>query len=208
MPRTRKSRSVKKNRKMRKEKKFVGGMLETHGLPQCNILSQFAITDESITNFSREFTVPMDCFINALQIMNVLNEKSANIMRISTLGKTGFQKDQIEVIFIYTFRTNFDFKLTNNFDEWASWIANLLQPGNVVFAGYTGHVFLIGRLANGTIVYIDPQVPTLCDLNDGNCQQYLQGKSSYYLLFNSSEMLTPEQENVVKAYTQHLQMQS
>jgi hypothetical protein len=209
MARTRKIRDIKKNRKIRKIKKIMGGALENNGLPQCTILSQFQITDDNITNFNRTIQAPMDCFINALQIMNILDDKSANIMRISTLGKSGFTKEQIEIIFIYTVGTNFDFKSTNNFIEWATWIKTLLNPGNVVFAGYTGHVFLIGRLLNGTLIYIDPQVNQLCNLEDPECQQYVQaGQDTWFLLFNSQERLTPDQQHLVVAYTNYLQTSS
>ena len=150
----------------------------------------------------------MDCFINALQLMGVLDPLSANIMRVSTLGVTGFTKPQIEIIFSFTFRKNFDFKSTNNFDEWAQWINHYLQPNHVVFAGYSGHVFVIGRMNHGMLVYIDPQVPVFCNLNTPECEALLRGKAEYYLLFNSTEQLTQQQEETIIAYTQHLQQQA
>jgi len=208
MSKTHKLRHNKKIRKNRKIKKFVGGLLEKHGLPDCNILSQFRITDDNIKKFNRQFQVPMDCFINAMELMDVLDTKSANIMRISTLGKTGFTKEQIEIIFMYTFGNNFDFKKTNRFDEWSKWISLYLQPGHIVFAGYTNHVFLIGRLLDNTILYIDPQIPTLCNLDDPACQQYVENKNEWYLLFHSQKVLTEQQVQTVVSYTQSLQMNS
>jgi hypothetical protein len=205
MPKTHKLRNNKKIRKNRNLKKMKGGLLESHGLPQCNKLSQFKISDDNILKFNRHFQVPMDCFINAMEIMNVLDSRTANIMRISTLGKTGFTKEEIELIFIYNFGTNFDFKKTNIYDEWSNWIATYLQPGHIVFAGYTNHVFLIGRLLDNTIVYIDPQIPTFCNLDDPNCSQYVQNKNEWYLLFNSQELLTEEQRQILIKYVEHLQ---
>jgi hypothetical protein len=87
-------------------------------------------------------------------------------------------------------------------------ITNLLKPGNVVFAGYTGHVFLIGRLLNGDIIYIDPQIPTLCNLSNYECEQYLNINNrdmKWYLLFNSQERLTNQQEQLIIEYTNFLQ---
>ena len=205
MAKTRKFREIKKNKK---NKKHTGGMLENNGLPVCNILSQFRITDEAILQFNRTFDAPMDCFINALQIMNVLDTKAANIMRISTLGMIGFNKEQIEIIFIYSYGTNFDFKNTNNYNEWVNMIKQLLKPGNVVFAGYTGHVFLIGRFLNGEIIYIDPSIPVLCSLSNYACEQHLPINKpgfEWFLLFNSQEKLSVQQQKLVIEYTKSLQ---
>ena len=192
--------------KSRKNKKIkTGGLLENYGLPGTTMLSQFAITDANLAQFNRRFTSPMDCFINALQIMGVLDDRSANIMRISTIGRVGFTKEQIEMIFSFTYLTNFDFKSTLDYDEWARWIHTYLTPGNVVFAGYTGHVFLIGRRTDRTIIYIDPQVGQFCNLDTPECQQYVRDKRQWYLLFNSTERLTPEQTGLITASVQHLQ---
>jgi len=207
MPKTHKLRNNKIVRKNRKFKKMKGGLLEEapYKLPECNILSQFYISDDNINNFRRHFQSPMDCFINAMEIMNVVDTKSANIMRISTLGKSGFTKEEIELIFIYSYGKNFDFKKTDNYNEWSNWIAMYLQPSQIVFAGYTGHVFLIGRLLDNTIIYIDPQIQTLCNLNDNKCEQYVQNQKEWYLLFNSLEFLTEKQAQIVIKYVEHLQ---
>ena len=209
MKKSRKLRNAMKrkslNRNARKNKKHRGGILESYGLPECTELSQFSITDENINAFKRTFQSPMDCFINALQLMNVLNQLSANIMRISTLGMSGFTKEQIEMIFAFTHNNNFEFKETHNSDEWISWINNLLEPGNVVFAGYTNHVFIIGRLLNGTILYIDPQIPIICDLSIPECSKYVLGQHTWYLLFNSHESLTEQQQNTIVSYVNHIQ---
>jgi hypothetical protein len=204
-----KTRKLRKSKKSKKINKRIGGILEDHGLPEVNELSQFRITDENLLNFNRVFDVPMDCFINALQLMGVFNPLTANIMRVSTLGVTGFTKPQIEIIFSFTFGHNFDFKPTKSYHEWAQWINRYLQPNHVVFAGYTEHVFIIGRMANGTLVYIDPQVPAFCNLDtDTACQSHLLGKDDYYLLFNSTEQLTKDQADIMIAYTQHLQKEA
>ena len=204
MSKTRKSRTLRKNKKNNKNNKQIGGLLEDFGLPPANILSQFKITDANLQTFNRTFNAPMDCVINALQLMGILDDISANIMRISTLGVVGFTKAQIEIIFAYKFRKNFDFKPTTNFDEWATWINTLLIPGHVVFAGYTGHVFLIGRMLNGRLFYIEPQLNMFCDLNTEECVAYLRNKNNWSLLFHSDQHLTADQEALIIQYTQSL----
>jgi hypothetical protein len=134
----------------------------------------------------------MDCVINALQLIGILDTFSGNILRISCVGSTGFEKDQIEKLFILYVGLNFEFKATNDFDDLLNTIDTQLLPGYVVFAGYTGHVFIIGRYLNGKLVYIDPQINTICDII--TCQDILKkGGKEYFILFNSKENLTNPQ---------------
>ena len=214
MPKTRKNKRVKKHKNYTSssnvdlyKNKMFGGILEEHKFPECNILSQFQISDANMSSFSRVFPSPTDCVISALQIMNIIDATSANIMRVATLGKQTMDKKQIEIIFCYAKRHNFMFKPTNSYEEWSNWISRLLEPGHVVFAGYTGHVFLIGRHLDGSIIYIDPQVSNPCNLNDPECEKYLRNKQTWFLLFNSQEQLTSEQEQLLISYTQYLQNQ-
>jgi hypothetical protein len=180
-------------------------ILDNSGLPDANILSQFIITDENLLEFDRTFKSPMDCVINALQIMKVLDSLSANIMRISTAGVSGFTKEQIEIIFAYVYRKNYDFKSTANYDEWVNYINSYLNPGNMVFAGYSGHVFIIGRNSNGVIVYIDPQNGQLCNLSEPECENYVKMNGPWFLLFNSVNYLTAENEATIIHYAEYIQ---
>jgi hypothetical protein len=165
--------------------------------PECNILSQFKISDENIMNFKRHIKSPMDCVINALQLMGILDTLSSNMLRISCVGTNGFQKDQIEKLFILYIGLNFEFKATNDFDDLLNTIDTQLLPGHVVFAGYSlkgssGHVFIIGRYLNGQLVYIDPQINTICDILE--CQELIKDEGKqYFILFNSEEKLTNPQ---------------
>jgi len=157
MPNSKNSNKTNKTKKTTKHK-IVRNVRIKNSFPECNILSQFKISDENIMNFKRYLKSPMDCVINALQLMGVLDTISSNMLRISCVGTSGFEKEQIEKIFILYGGVNFEFKSTKDFNEFASIIENQLLPGNVVFAGYTGHVFIIGRYLNGQLVYIDPQL--------------------------------------------------
>jgi len=173
-----------------------GGIGETQGFPLCNNLSLFKITDEQLLTFKRTAPTPMDCFINALQILGVVNNITANIMRLSSAGKTGFTTEEIEKIFVFITGHNHDFKATGSPQEFSEWIATNLLPGHVVFAGHEGdinHVYLIGRQISGNLVYIDPQLGIFCDLSNAECQGYLTNNRVYRLMFNSLDKLSPEQ---------------
>ena len=159
--------------------------------PQCDTLSQFVISDINIMNFKRYLHSPRDCVINALQIFGILDTISANVMRISH-DKSNIQKEQIEKIFVLTFGNNFEFKSTICFNEFTLNIYNLLKPGNGVFAGYLGHVFILARLTNGDIIFIDPGLHQICDVRLMN--EYLENcPKPYFLLFNSNTRLSTEQ---------------
>lgn len=184
----------------------------------CDTLSYFKITNESITSFDRQFNTPMDCAINALQIMGILDSRSANIMRITILGKEnyGISQIQIELIFMYVIRHNFSFIPITTYEDWFRIIVNFLPPSNVVFAGVKeididgnpiSHIFLIGRDTNGIIVYIDPMNSPPCNIMDAKCDKWIKSDSTktiqeWYLLFHSSVPLTQTQYDIVTMYIQ------
>lgn len=163
------------------------------GFPPANILSQFPISDSDIQNFRRVFTTPMDCVINAMQIVGMLDNLTGNLVRISSAGSSGFSKEQIEKIFILYNGKYFDFKPTNSFDEFSNYLRQHLMPGHVVFAGYSGHVFLIGRQLDGTILYIDPQLDAYCDVERPQCANYIKSANTWYLLHHSERQLTEDE---------------
>jgi len=163
------------------------------------ILSQFPITDENFYNFKRYLKSPRDCVINALQIIGILDSQNANILRISCAGNNGFVKEQIEKIFIFITGNKYEFMKINNYELFSTKIKENLKIGHVVFAGYTGHVFLIGKKQSGEIVYIDAQQPSeqaLCSLNGESfqkCEDLIKNKSEYYLLHYSPTKLTDKE---------------
>lgn len=197
-------RSKRRKISQKQHKKYfnggIGDIAEIEQQYPTTIFTQFPITDENIVGFNRHIASPMDCFINALQIIGLLDNLTANVMRISSSGRTGFAKEEIESIFLLWKGTNFDFKNDTDYNRFSRTIFENLQPGHVCFCGYSvtvtnesfSHVFLIGRYANGTLVYIDPQIPTICDLNTQECQNLIQNKSLYYILYNSTDVLTTD----------------
>jgi len=156
-------------------------------------LSQFIMTDERIQNFKRFVKSPRDCFINAMLLMGMIDNTAANILRISFAGELGFMKEQIELIF--TLKTSKPFKFYQmNYEKFSDTIKNKLESGNVVFAGYTGHVFIIGKTYNGDIVYIDPHTEVgICNLSDENCEKSIQNKGDYYLMYHTDTLLSKDE---------------
>lgn len=173
-----------------------GGIGEELGLPPCETLSVFSITNQQIQSFTREVHSPMDCFINALQLLGVINSVTANIMRISTAGKSGFQLEEIEKIFVLLTGFNHSFRAIPNPADFSRIIAENLPPGHAVFAGHEGqskHVYLIGRTDDKRLIYIDPQLGTLCDLASDDCFKLISGNTLFRILFHSTTKLTSEQ---------------
>jgi hypothetical protein len=163
-------------------------------LPECNILSQFKISDRNITEFKRYLKKPMDCVINALQIFGILDNISANIIRISCVGENGFTTEQIEKIFMFVLGQKFHYKSMTNYDDFVRNIEETLSPGHGVFAGYAdeyGHVFIIARRLDGVIMMIDPQLNMICEIND--CQNQIPQESTYFLLHHSPKKMNKQE---------------
>ena len=180
--------------------------------PPCTIISTFVMSDANIQSFNRLIRSPMDCFINALQLIRILDQRTADIMRISTSGVVGFSQKQIELIFMYTLKKNFNFKRFYRFDTWQQEITQHMPLSTCVFAGYrmgmndgAGHVFIIAKNNNGIIFYIDPQLNTMCNITEPDCQAHLINKNFYFILYNSRATLTVSQNLKVAKYISKMQ---
>jgi hypothetical protein len=154
--------------------------------------AEFEMTNSLINGFRRQIPKPMDCVINALQLMGALSSKCAELMRI-VAGDGGFQKEQIEATFQFLFPSKqWKFEPFVNLEDLANYAQNVMKSGTVVFCGYQGynptvkqnigHVFLVGKDAAGKPLYIDPQIPTICNLIDSACEKYIAGKNQYFIL--------------------------
>jgi hypothetical protein len=158
----------------------------------------FKMSDAQIYSFKRWVVKPMDCVINALELIGALDGSNADLMRIAA-GDNGLQKDQIENIFRYLFPSNkWDFFGYSDIKKLEEFAINYMEPGRVVFCGYyghntsvnseIGHVFLIGKDKYGQILYMDPQIGGnwICNLiGNPECYDYLKDKNQYFILQHS-----------------------
>ena len=178
-------------------------------------MTQFIFKDEFITDFQSYIDsklTPMDCFINACQLLGVLDTLNANILRISCAGSKGFNLNGMEKVFTlksaslspgtikYFNFTNFN-ALGGGIDLFAK-ILNNLKPGHAAFCGWSqlsgAHVFVVAKDNSGNLVYLDPQLRgSPCVLNDNqDCINLLEtNKSSdrqYYILYNTDDSVPIE----------------
>ena len=162
--------------------------------------AQFKMNDQQIFSFKRWVKKPMDCVINALELMGALDGRNADLMRIA-VGDKGLQKDQIESMFSYLFPTNkWDFFGYTDIKLLEHFTMNIMEPGRVIFCGYyghnvsvnaqIGHVFLIGKDSAGNVLYMDPQVGAngiICNLMEPTCYSHIQNKNQYFILQYSGQ---------------------
>lgn len=165
---------------------------------------QFPISDDNLMKFRRWVKKPNDCAINALQIIGEIDEIEAELLRIA-VGDMGLTKTQIENTLNYL-QPNYHwhFYEYTNILTLAQFTRNEMSPNTVIFCGYMvwnpylrrefGHVFLIGKKTDGSVLYIDPQIPIVCDLDNDvcytpNCQlypsqclNYIANKNRYFIL--------------------------
>jgi hypothetical protein len=146
---------------------------------------QFKITDDAIKKFRRWVKKPRDCVINAMELLNILDDENADICRIM-VGDTGLKVGQIEDIFSLL-NPNFQWRFFRftKIETLSQFTVDELKPDHAIFCGYIGqegHVFLIAKTSDGKIVYIDPQVNEICPLEQSSCVKYINDKQAYFIL--------------------------
>lgn len=119
---------------------------------------------EEFAKFKRRILKPKDCVINALQVLGLVEERTAELMRIM-VGDTGINATQIEAVFEFTYpNQKFKFKEQNAFSLMTILDGMPYDNPSVVFAGVVyqggdGHVFIIERSAmGGHFKILDPHV--------------------------------------------------
>lgn len=150
-------------------------------------LAKFPITNSNILKFARYKSHNMDCVINALEILGVVDQKCAGIIR--TLFKEyGVKLEYIEDFF-KTASPEYEWGHTayQNFDSFKNKIETELTVNHVCFCVVdwkTGgtHAFLIAREEDGNFVLIDGQINTYCYLNESSCYSYFNDVSVFRTL--------------------------
>lgn len=168
------------------------------------IITNFRISDNDIISFQR-INSNVDCAASAMQIIGLIDNFTANIIRIMLIAhkQMGLYAGEIEAIFSLKTNKKFVFMPTTNADELVQYINAHLLPGCVVFCGATygtlSHVFLIGRHTSGTFVKIDPQSSvSVCNLAEESCKRSMfKGAKSYFLLFNYEGEFTQKEGEIM-----------
>lgn len=158
-------------------------------------IAQFYISNDNLIRFKREVKKPRDCVINALEIIGILNDVNADLMRIA-VGDTGLGTNQIESIFCYVERRfHWRFIRYTNIKTLEDFCLHNLKPSHVIFCGYSKevnggifkHVFLIGKTNQLEVLYIDPQINVFCNLGGKACFSYIKDAQEYYILQTSAD---------------------
>ena len=149
-------------------------------------IAEFPISDENITKFRRWVKKPNDCVINALEVIGALDQLNADLMRI-VVGDIGINIDQIHDLFkLLLSEYNWRFIRYTNMDSIVEFVNNTMSKGFVIFCGYAtyqnSHVFLIWKRHDDSKLYIDPQIPIICDLTEVPCYNLIGDKHEYYIL--------------------------
>jgi hypothetical protein len=156
------------------------------------VIAKFNIQNMALQTFYREIKSRVhvkryradDCVINAIQLLGLITPREAHLMRFFLKG--GLDGEYIGDLFSVLLPDyNWKFQGYTNPDTFFQRISEL-EVDQVIFCGYTGHVFLIGRAADGHLYSLDPQVQNKpCLLDDNNltqCSNSVLNKSWYGIL--------------------------
>ena len=157
-------------------------------------MSQWKFSDEQIRKFNSVLNrseTPMDCVINAGQLIGILTDRESNLLRLSCASKNGISAESIIRIFTYVtrhvdgnYKGNEEVEYSNSYifdfnpgysasciEQWFKEIEKQLKNGHIMFAGWKddtlsqGHVFCFAKTLDGRIYLLDPQqnnVPISC----------------------------------------------
>lgn len=149
---------------------------------------QIPTWDISSTNLYRirtNVSKPRDCVINALETLGLIDNRTADFMRIM-VGNIGLTGEQVEDILNYEYKGhNFVFYETS-IEYLSMFSANYLRPNSVMFCGIEyedggKHAFVIGKDINGLIRYIDAQSQAHGCFLDQCYKDVLQGRKFFTL---------------------------
>lgn len=155
-------------------------------------IHQFPILDININDFKRQLKKPKDCVINAMQILGLVEETPADLMRI-LVGNFGITKEQIQSCFEILYRKenlSWRFETYTNITTLSNFVKDKLGKGRAILCGYDNkHVFLIAKSENGEMFMIDSQLDlpnNMCSLSHGvlkdKCFDLIGNKEKYHIL--------------------------
>lgn len=155
-------------------------------------IASFSMQYFDINEFGRTKPKPRDCVINAMELLQLMDKRSADLMRIM-VGDRGIFEGQLVDCFNLVYEednVSFQFQSYSNPDTLIKYVKEDLGPNNVIFCGYDDkHVFLIGKGLDGNIYLIDPQLNLpnqMCNMTVGEfkdqCWQFISNKGKYHML--------------------------
>ena len=149
-------------------------------------ISYFKFTDQNLIDFLRYERHDVDCVINALELIKIINTQAAGIMRILIKPSNGIRIPVIQNIFSFIYPGHiWRFKEYNRIEDFKNRIVNNFPIDNVIFCGITyndgsNHVYLIGK-DSSTFWIIDGQLG-FCNLSEIDCYEYLKNAKTWYIL--------------------------
>ena len=181
-------------------------------------IALWPVNEQMIDNFSSIVNpnlTPMDCFINAMQLIGVFDTVQSNLLRITCTGGVRIQAI-IQSLTYSTFRSSsnnsssirlFFFQKFKNGKIWITTIKETLENQKnmtILFAGYTGHVFCFARANDNRIYYLDPQLKQGVFLLDDTDELY----QKYFFAFSGREyyIATKSKNALVKLDTPVLEL--
>jgi hypothetical protein len=158
-------------------------------------MAAFPMSDSQLDGFKRHVPHSSDCVINAMQLLGLIDERTGDLMRITAITLKGLSKEQIEKLMERTTGYKYDYRSSSSYQDFFA-AATQLEAGRAIFCGIkrsngTSHAFIIGRGLNGTLYFIDPQIPIICDINDPSCSAHIrENVTEWFILFRSDQELS------------------
>ena len=133
-------------------------------------LTFIPINDDTLAQFVRlEGGTPMDCVINAMQVLGLITNKEGGLLRVTqNATEFGFDENQISLLFKTCFYFDSGQQLLKDFSfnqfsevDFETYI-NSCQHGQGLLCGIRtpelAHVFIVARRLNGAFAILDPQL--------------------------------------------------
>jgi len=147
------------------------------------IIARFKMSNNKISTFNAISTVTSDCVPNALYTLGAIDVVTTDIIKILIDGK-GISGLECEKIFKYLFGSEFRFQTINK-TVFYNYCDNELEPNNAIFCAIPGHVFLIAKRSDLTLVVLDGQNPggIMCEIKGEDSLCWKDYKhNDYYVL--------------------------